>query len=297
MLHTRENKEERFYCVKTDSVLYTIFKTDPGILFELLGQSPDLAQGYEFRSVEIKQLAYRLDGILLPKPEAADQTVIFLENQFQWDREFYHRFFGEIVTYLKQYPDTKDWRAVVLFPHRNIEPSNTHLYRAFLNSDQVYRLYLEDFEKTATDSIGVGLMQLIIADSVDAVTKAKSLLSAAQAQKKTDSKIDTIIELIETIVVYKFPQLNREEIERMLGISELKETKVYQEALKEGREKGRIEEGQSLVLRQLTRCFGKIQPVIRSQVKSLSLEQTEALGEALLDFNEIADLEQWFKRQ
>ena len=142
--------------MKTDSILYTIFKTDPGILFELLGWSPSRAQGYEFRSVEIKQLAFRIDGILLPKPDAADQTVIFLENQFQWDGEFYHRFFGEIVTYLKQHPQTVDWQAVVIYPTRKQEPSDTHLYRVFLQSDQVHRLYLEDFQETATDSLGIG---------------------------------------------------------------------------------------------------------------------------------------------
>nr|WP_238717973.1 Rpn family recombination-promoting nuclease/putative transposase [Petrachloros mirabilis] len=37
--------------------------------------------------------------------------------------------------------------------------------------------------------------------------------------------------MIETVVVYKFPQLSREVIEQMLGISELRQTRVFQEAL------------------------------------------------------------------
>lgn len=277
--------------MKTDSILYSIFKTDPGLLFELLGQSPTFAEGYEFRSVEIKQLAFRIDGIFLPKPDAADQTVIFLENQFQWDPDFYHRFFGEIVTYLKQYPSTADWQAVVIYPNRRIETDATHLYRALLNSDQFYRLYLEDFEDTVTDSYGIGLMQLIIADSVDAVSQARALLSRAQAQDRTDPKIPAIIELIETVVVYKFPQLKRAEIERMLGLSDLKETKVYQEALQEGEQRGE----QKLVLRLLTLRIGEIPAELRSQIETLSLEQTEALGEALLDFTERADLKEWLQ--
>ncbi|MEQ8753200.1 MAG: Rpn family recombination-promoting nuclease/putative transposase, partial [Coleofasciculus sp. G1-WW12-02] len=43
-----------------------------------------------------------------------------------------------------------------------------------------------------------------------------------------------LIDLIETIIVYKLPQKSREEIEAMLGLSELKQTKVYQEAKQEG---------------------------------------------------------------
>jgi predicted transposase/invertase (TIGR01784 family) len=35
--------------------------------------------------------------------------------------------------------------------------------------------------------------------------------------------------VIETILVYKFPKMSREEIEAMFGLSELKQTRVYQE--------------------------------------------------------------------
>lgn len=40
-------------------------------------------------------------------------------------------------------------------------------------------------------------------------------------------------------MVYKLPHLSRREIEAMLRVSELKQTRVYQEALEEGREQGR----------------------------------------------------------
>ncbi|MEQ8960372.1 MAG: DUF2887 domain-containing protein, partial [Coleofasciculus sp. C2-GNP5-27] len=48
------------------------------------------------------------------------------------------------------------------------------------------------------------------------------------------------IDLIETIIVYKLPQKSREEIEGMLGLSELKQTKVYQEAKQEGLDEGQL---------------------------------------------------------
>jgi len=43
------------------------------------------------------------------------------------------------------------------------------------------------------------------------------------------------------VFVYKFPKLSREEIETMLGLSELKQTKVYQEAVEEGELKAKLE--------------------------------------------------------
>jgi predicted transposase/invertase (TIGR01784 family) len=156
--------------LKTDSVFYRIFQTSPGILFELLGQSPELAQGYSFESVEIKQVAFRLDGVLLPVPNAQDQTVWFIETQMQDDTEFYHRFFAQIHLYLKLHPKTYDWQSIVIFPSRNIEPKNLRLHRTLINSDQVHRVYLEDFSDLPTESIGIGLMQLIVADTIDANT-------------------------------------------------------------------------------------------------------------------------------
>jgi predicted transposase YdaD len=70
--------------LQTDSLFFHIFKTSPGILFELLGQPANLAENYSFDSVEIKQVGFRIDGVLLPKPDVTDQTVIFLEVQVRF---------------------------------------------------------------------------------------------------------------------------------------------------------------------------------------------------------------------
>jgi predicted transposase YdaD len=49
----------------------------------------------------------------------------------------------------------------------------------------------------------------------------------------------------------------------------------------------------TLVLRQLARRVGEISPEAEAQVRSLSLIQLEALGEALLDFSQPSDLRDW----
>ena len=74
----------------------------------------------------------------------------------------------------------------------------------------------------------------------------------------------------------------------MFTVSDLKQSKVYQEA--------QIEEAQVLILRQLNRRVGAITPETETQIRNLSLSQVEALGEALLDFSDRADLDQWLKR-
>lgn len=76
----------------------------------------------------------------------------------------------------------------------------------------------------------------------------------------------------------------------------LRESPWYQEIQQEGWQGGKLEEAQSLILRQLTRRIGDVSPDLRSQIQSLSLDQLEALGEALLDFTESADLVNWLQK-
>jgi Domain of unknown function (DUF4351) len=48
-----------------------------------------------------------------------------------------------------------------------------------------------------------------------------------------------------------------------------------------------------LITRLLTRKFGNLAPELVNRVNQLSIEQLESLGEALLDFSSIADLENY----
>jgi Domain of unknown function (DUF4351) len=61
-------------------------------------------------------------------------------------------------------------------------------------------------------------------------------------------------------------------------------------------QKGRQEEGRSLVLRQLNRRVGTLSEAVQTQVTALPLEQLEALGEDLLDFTSLTDLQNWLAR-
>ena len=61
----------------------------------------------------------------------------------------------------------------------------------------------------------------------------------------------------------------------------------------EGRSEGRSEQGITLVLRQLTRSPGHISPTQERDIRHLPLEGIESLAEALLDFDGIADLDDW----
>lgn len=93
--------------------------------------------------------------------------------------------------------------------------------------------------------------------------------------------------------------LKRDFINQVLRREIMQQSVIYQEWREEFLQVGRQEGEQAgearLVLRLLSRQVGGIAPETRSQIQSLSLEQLENLGEALLDFKGESELQDWLQ--
>ena len=61
------------------------------------------------------------------------------------------------------------------------------------------------------------------------------------------------------------------------------------------RELAKQEGEQRLIIRQLNRRIGEIESSLIQRVQALSVDKLEELGEALLDFTSIGDLENWLQ--
>jgi predicted transposase YdaD len=72
---------------------------------------------------------------------------------------------------------------------------------------------------------------------------------------------------------------------------------LYQRDREQAKQEGRQQGEQNLVLRQLNRRIGSIDASLTERIQGLSIEQLENLGEALLDFSDVADLEAWLNQQ
>ncbi len=59
---------------------------------------------------------------------------------------------------------------------------------------------------------------------------------------------------------------------------------------------GRTEGGATLLLKQLCKRWGEIPASVREQIQALQIEQLFELGEAVLDFHTVQDLEDWLER-
>ncbi len=298
-------------CMKTDSVFYRLFQTTPQLFFALLDRPAEQAAHYQFTSEELKQTAFRIDGIFRPPDDQPDWPLFFVEVQFQLDPELYSRLFAEVFLYLRQHRPVQPWHAVVIYPTRAVDPGAQRYYQVLVNGGQVTRVYLDEWARPR-QTLMQRVMGVLLAEPPQAIAEAQAVL----AREEDGGRTPLIVDLVETILVYKLsPTLRREEIQKMLNLDDvdLKQTQFYkdvfaegeqegrqkgeqegrQEGRQEGEQEGRHKEGVALILRLLQRRCGEVAPTIREQVARLRLPQLEALGEALLDFHGVADLEQW----
>lgn len=139
----KDNNYDDKQPVKTDSIFYRVFQEFPSVFFELIDSPPETAENYQFSSVELKQTAFRIDGVFQPTQEN-ETPIYFVEVQFQPDPELYSRFFAEIFLYLRQQQPENDWRGIIVYPSRGVDTGETLHYQELFDSQRVRRIYLNE---------------------------------------------------------------------------------------------------------------------------------------------------------
>ncbi|MFB2934752.1 Rpn family recombination-promoting nuclease/putative transposase [Aerosakkonemataceae cyanobacterium BLCC-F154] len=219
--------------MKTNSLFYHLFQNFPSIFFELIGHPPTETNGYEFQSVEIKDTNQRLDGVFIPAKRTR-QPIYFVEVQAQFDEDFYYRFFTEIFLYLGNNKSNRDWFAVAIYPRRIIEPVIPRPYQWLVESDHIKRFYLDELGLIANQSLGLGMLKLLVEDEPKAQQRAEYLIHQIQQLTPTNEQ-PKLAELLTTILAYKFPESGIKELTKMFELNDLKQSKLYQEAKTEGK--------------------------------------------------------------
>ena len=219
--------------MKTDSIFYNIFQEFPFVFFALLGISADSANQYQFTSQEIKQLSFRLDGLFLPIVADSQLPFYIVEVQFQPDPTLYYRLFAELFIYLKQYQPPHPWQLVVIYPNRQTERESNIHFQEMLALPKITRIYIDELSASETASLPIKVLKLVIEPDNTAENFAIDLARQAETEISDSTVRKNFINLLETIIVYKLPQKTREEVAAMLRLSDLKQTRFYQEISEE----------------------------------------------------------------
>ena len=186
--------------MKTDTLFYQLFQSFHTLLFELIDHPTSEAEGYKFSSAEIKEKAFRFDGIFMPT--ANDKPIFLAEVQFQPKEDFYSEFLAEIFLYLNQYRPTQDWQAIAIFAKHNSEPAPDKFCQELITLGRIRRVYLEDLPQ-GTNSHGIEIIQLILASEKKAPKLARNLAEKIEQETNTELK-DNVVEFIEAVLVVRF---------------------------------------------------------------------------------------------
>jgi predicted transposase/invertase (TIGR01784 family) len=246
-------------------------------------------------------------------PTNSEKPIFFIEVQFQPKNDFYWEFLSEIFLHLNQFRPSNKWQAVAIFAKRNCEPEIVDHVQEMITSNRIIRVYLEDWLNQEANSLTIAIIQLILAPENKAPELARQINTKVQQEPDSDLQ-EQVVKFIETVLVYKFPKLSRQDIEAMFTYNDLKNTRVYQEAKEEGLQLGKQEglqlgkqEGLQLgeqrglqrqvamLLKMLTRKFGKLSPRTKNRITKLSVTQLENLAEVIFDLQTVADLNTWLR--
>ena len=206
-----------------DELIFESFKALPQSFFSLIGRNPEDAAHYDFKSVELKEPAFYIDAVFIPKDKR--KTTYLVKAQFQKDERFYANLFAEVFLYLYQY-SAANWQAVVIYPSRSVEQVQES-YAELLTPTRLKRVYLDELPES--DFVAVALFELLITPEAKLESRARKIAQSANN-----------LELSLLLKILSYKNLTKEEIRKMLGIEKdlFKETTFYKEVFEEGKAEG-----------------------------------------------------------
>jgi predicted transposase/invertase (TIGR01784 family) len=227
----------------TDPIFYRLFETSPETFFLVLGMSAgsarEMAARYQYEALEFKETSHRVDGVFRPREPGL--PLYILEVQFYRLPTVFADLLVKTYTYLKQHDPCQRYCAVVLFGSRGLEPEEVAPYQPLLDAGLIRRFYLDEMPEVADAPLGLSILSLIRQSETQAPLAARELIARTKMEIGDEALRASLLELIETVIIYKLPRLSREEIQAMLQVHDIRETRVYQEAKEEGLKEGRKE--------------------------------------------------------
>jgi predicted transposase/invertase (TIGR01784 family) len=228
----------------------------------------------------------RADALILLE---SDQMILHLEFQTDPDPKMSFRMLDYRTRVYRRFPK-KTMRQVVIYLKETSSPlvqENAFILPNTRHEYEVLRLWEIAAEKM------LGLSGLLPLANLGKTPNRPEIL------RQVAAKIDNIegrtekSNLAAATAILAGLVLTKEIIGSLLREEIMRESVIYQDIRESGKAQGRREEAVSLILRLLNRRLGEISSTLSQQIRELSLEQLETLGEALLDFTSLTDLTAW----
>jgi predicted transposase YdaD len=158
--------------------------------------------------------------------------------------------------------------------------------------------YLNEMGEDAYQSLGLGILKLIVEGKRKAKFVAKQLADKAKQELNNQANQKRFLELIESILVNKYPKLSREDIEEMLSLNLIRGTRYYQEleeeitakvekkvtAKVEKRVKARVKEEVKAEVKEEVKAEVKLDTAARLLQRGISPEEVAAILDLDIEF-------------
>lgn len=189
-----------------------------------------------------------------------------------------------------------------------LKPTTIEVPKAFISSTtrhdyRVVKLWEEEPEQFFENSALLAFATLARAE------KPRTLLETVAERVSQIEPMSQRQEVSMVVQILAGLKYEKELIQSLFREGMMRESVMYQEILAEGREEGiqlgkqegiqlgkqeGRQEGELLViLRQMKRRFGELPTSLETRLKSLKVAEIETLAEAIFDFSDIEDVQQW----
>jgi predicted transposase YdaD len=295
--------------MKTDHPIYLFLSAGPEA-FRVLTGGLQLQGEYQFRSLTIKGLERRLDGIFEPEGHAGPAYVI--EFQGQTAPASWYNLLTKIGLYGEQHPE-RDVIGIGIFLRQGHIPA----YPARIGGQESIALgisldrFLPDWLEREPDNPYVAVFApLLLEQDEELRRRAPALWRTVQEAPLAPSTRELLSQVLEFWFFERFRGLTAKEIWNMLNsITPIQETRAYQSIFEEGELQGEIkgrDQGRdqrrdqrrdqggeikgkaSTLKRQIKRRFGRIHGWAERRIDAASSEQLDQWLDGIFDAPDIA---------
>ncbi|NJR38771.1 MAG: DUF4351 domain-containing protein [Leptolyngbyaceae cyanobacterium CSU_1_4] len=224
--------------------------------------------------------------------------IVHLEHQGAFGKDFDRRMFNYFLNCIAFYQLSV--YPIVIFSHRSPRKAGDRTYTIEFPDWEVLRFNYRTIRLNHLNWQAYAQLQNPVASALMAKMQMKRqerpIVKLECLKQMARLRLNPAQAKMISGFVDLYLRLEEEEekvFQRELDRIEPTEKEVVMEVVTSWMEAG-IEQGErSLILRQLNRRFGSVPSAMQAQIEALSLERLELLGEALLDFVSLADLETW----
>ncbi|WP_392478146.1 Rpn family recombination-promoting nuclease/putative transposase [Nostoc sp. C110] len=176
-------------------------------------------------------------------------------------------------------------QVLIFLQETTNEMAFTEEYRdnTTIHQYQVVRLWEQDSTLFLVNPALLPLASLTRTDSPQSLLAQVAEQVATIPDREERQNIAGCVEILAGL------RFDKDFVRQFLREDIMRESVIYQDIVQK--------EAFKLISRLLKRRFGDIDGSLVEQVRNLSAEQLEDLGEALLDFSEVADLVAWLEQQ